>query len=91
IEVLIGQRGIELKSEMGLEKVAEVTVGQWQNLQLTIDLDSSSVSGRIGSATQQSDFSPRRMSPISFESLNLLCLDSVGAETKDHSPLEVDN
>ncbi len=79
VEVLISADGISLRAGKRTELFAALEPGQWQQVQLALDLRSRIVSGRAGTPDHSSEFSGKPFSPAWPGRIDMLVLDAISS------------
>ena len=83
VELLISSESVSLRSGETIESLGPLKPNQWHNLQLTLDLKSRTLSGRVGMPGSTTEFTAKPFSPSWPGAIDLVVLDSLGqTETK---------
>jgi hypothetical protein len=93
VEVLISSETISLRVGESIERLCSLNPNQWHNLQLTLDLQGQTVSGRAGTSDSTTEFSAKPMLAIrnSSEAIELVAFDSIGQSDSNLPAIEYDN
>ena len=69
---------MSLRSGEKTEQIGSLRADEWYNVQLTLDLQGQTVSGRVGTPVHVTDFSGKRFSPGWPGRIDQVVLDSAG-------------
>jgi hypothetical protein len=90
-EVLIAAESISLRSGETTTVLGNFPAGQWQNLQLKLDLKKQTVAGRWGSPGAVADFAEIALPTNTGTALELVTLSSEGDAAAKRPAIEYDN
>ncbi len=91
VEVLIASDSVSLRIGETIESIGMLKPNQWHNLQLALDLNGHTVSGRIGMPGATTEFSGKLFSPNSSGSIDFLVFDSLDQTEMKLPAIEFDN
>ncbi len=91
VEVLISSESVALRIGDAVESVAALKANQWHNLQLTLDLKSRTVSGKVGMPASTTEFTGRPLAPSWSGTIDFVVLDSMGQTDTKLPAVEFDN
>ncbi|MBM3837452.1 MAG: DUF1553 domain-containing protein [Verrucomicrobia bacterium] len=91
VEIFLFPDLISLRAGDRMEKIRSVKTNQWQNLQLTLDLEARTVSGQVGSPGDVVAFSARPFSPAWSGTIDFMGLDSHSQTNGVRAGLALDN
>jgi mono/diheme cytochrome c family protein len=90
-EVLISSESISLRQGTTVEQIAAMPPGQWQNLQLSLNLKTRTMSGAIGAPGSVTTFSGKPLSTSWSGVVDFVGLDSSGEPGAGRPAIEYDN
>ena len=91
VEVLISSQSVSLRAGEKVEVIGALEVGQWHNLQLTLDLENCTVSGSVGVPGAVSTFNGKPFSQNWSGTLDFAALDSRNQTNTALPALDLDN
>ncbi len=91
VEILIAADTVSLRSGSAIEIIGTLPSGQWQNLQLTLDLKNRTVSGRFGAPGNVTQFADKGLASSWEGALELVVLDSGEESDLPRPAIELDN
>ena len=91
VEVLISSESVALRIGDAVESVAALKGNQWHNLQLTIDLKSRTISGKVGMPGSTTEFTSKPLAPSWTGTIDFVVLDSLGQTDTKLPGIEFDN
>jgi Protein of unknown function (DUF1549)/Protein of unknown function (DUF1553)/Planctomycete cytochrome C len=91
VEVYFSSDGIQLKVDGQSEKICSLEPNQWHNVQLVLDLQSRTVSGRAGQPGATQEFTGKPFLPSSSGTIDYIVLDSNEPSNASIPAIEYDN
>ena len=91
VEVLISSESVSLRQGEMIEGLCSLKSNQWHNLQLTLDLKSRTVSGKVGTSVNSTEFPGKPFSSGWTGGIDLVVLDSLGQTETKLPAVEYDN
>ncbi len=91
VEVFISSQSVSLRVGENAEVISALKPGQWHNLQLTLDLESRTVSGSAGAPGEVANFSNKPFGPTWNGALDFAALDSRNQTNAVLPALDLDN
>ncbi|MBC8113930.1 MAG: PSD1 domain-containing protein, partial [Candidatus Saccharimonas sp.] len=91
VEVLISSEAVSLRIGETIESLCPLKPNQWHNLQLTLDLKSRTLSGKVGMPGSTTEFSGKPLSPSWSGTIDFAVLDSLGQTDTKLPAIEFDN
>jgi hypothetical protein len=83
VEVVISGDGVYLTAGKRNDRIGKVNAGAWQNLQLTLDLKTQTISGSVRTPDQVAAFADHAFSPGWSRHIDLVVLESVNRRGTD--------
>ncbi len=91
VDVRISSREVVLLENGSRHVMANVSAGQWQNLQLKLDLMARTVSGQVGSPGAMTEFVAKPFAMAASGALELVVLESAEPQDRLRPGIEYDN
>ncbi len=91
VEILISGDGVSLRRGEELAPISKVTVNQWYNLQLTLDLEKKAFSGRVGIPGSTHDFTAKPNTHVWPDVIDQVMFDRHGTNEGKLPAIEFDN
>jgi hypothetical protein len=91
VEVLISAEALSLRQGETVEKLCDLKSNQWHNLQLILDLKGRSVSGRVGTPGEISEFAGKRFAADAAGVIDSVVFSSIGEQDARYPAIEFDN
>lgn len=91
VEVFLSPDGISLRAGDRMEAIRAPKLNQWQNLQLTLDLQAQTVSGQVGVPGDVVTFDAKPFSPAWNGTIDFMGLDAHGQANGGRPGLALDN
>jgi len=91
VELIISADAMALRVGETVERLRVLTPNTWHNVQLTIDLQERTVTGRVGVPDATSEFAARPISSAWSGSIELVAFESHGAADAVRPAIEFDN
>ena len=91
VELLISSETVSVRVDETIESLGAVTPNQWHNLQLDLDLQTRTVSGRIGTPRSVTEFTDQPLSPRWSGVIDFVELNSQGRTESTSAAIEFDN
>ncbi len=91
VELVLSSDTVGLRVGERIESLCAVKPNQWHNLQLDLDLQSRTVSGRVGMPGATTEFSSKPFLSDASSVIDFVVLDSVGTTDTKFPAIEFDN